>query len=208
MLHVLDDTAHPTSVWIHPKRKNPHFQIPFIFFSAPILLSVSLPLTNLSSPLSDPQGVIFFFFFLKRLFQWVLQGGPWGSHWDQFKKDAPFSPLLGPLGSLVLFIRNLQAFDLPSFPHTPPPSNCCSKFLSELTSGGEKKKKKKSAPLSEKWSPFSVPVRQWIKVFHSQDGGWDSLIFEDSMEGCPGRLMVKKFNGPRGGCALKTSGGL
>lgn len=143
--------------WTHPFKSPSSSSLP------PHLLSVFLPLTSLSSPLSDPQGVIFFF----GVFQWVLQGEPWGSQWDQFKKDAPFSPpLLGPLGSLVLFIRNLQAFDLTSFPHTPPPRNCCSKFLSELTS----KKKKKSAPLSEKWSPFSVPVRQWIKVFHSQDG--------------------------------------
>lgn len=115
--------------WTHPFKSPSSSSLP------PHLLSVFLPLTSLSSPLSDPQGVIFF-----GVFQWVLQGEPWGSQWDQFKKDAPFSPpLLGPLGSLVLFIRNLQAFDLTSFPHTPPPRNCCSKFLSELTS---KKKKK------------------------------------------------------------------
>lgn len=59
MLHGFDDAAHRTSAWNHPERMNPPFQIPFFFFSAPTLLSVSLPLTSLTSPLSDPQGVIF-----------------------------------------------------------------------------------------------------------------------------------------------------
>lgn len=60
MLHGRGDSAHPTSACNHPERTNPPFQIPFIFLSAPTRLSVSLSLTSLSSPLSDPQGVIFF----------------------------------------------------------------------------------------------------------------------------------------------------
>lgn len=135
MLHRLDDSAHPTSAWNHPERTNPPFQIPFIFFSAPTPPVCFSPLNQSFFSFVRSTGCDFF-----GVFQWVLQGEPWGSQWDQFKKDAPFSPpLLGPLGSLVLFIRNLQAFDLTSFPHTAPPRNCCSKFLSELTS---KKKKK------------------------------------------------------------------
>lgn len=66
LLHGRDRSARTTSAWNHPERMNPPFQIPFIFVSAPTRLSVSLPLTSLSSPLSDPQGVIFFFFFFSR----------------------------------------------------------------------------------------------------------------------------------------------
>lgn len=63
LLHGRDRSARTTSTWNHPERMNPPFQIPFIFVSAPTRLSVSLPLTSLSSPLSDPQGVIFFLLF-------------------------------------------------------------------------------------------------------------------------------------------------
>lgn len=65
---------------------------------------------------SDPQGQIFIAFLR------VLWGEPWGSQWDQFKKEALVSPpLLGPLGWLGPLARNLQAFDLnhPPSLHSP-----------------------------------------------------------------------------------------
>lgn len=94
------------------------------------------------SSFSDPQGQIFI------PLLWVLLGEPWGSQWDQFKKEALVSPpLLGPLGWLGPLARNLQAFDL-----TPHP---CSKFLSELGS------RKKSVPLSEKCGPHPLSLHLW-----------------------------------------------
>lgn len=94
------------------------------------------------SSFSDPQGQIFI------PLLWVLLGEPWGSQWDQFKKEALVSPpLLGPLGWLGPLARNLQAFDLTP---THAQSFCRSLAL-----------EKKSVPLSEKCGPHPLSLHLW-----------------------------------------------
>lgn len=143
MLHGLNNTAHPTSAWNHPERMNPPFQIPFIFFSAPTLLSVSLPLTTLSSPLSDPQGVIFLVCFSES-----CKGNLEGLSGINLKRMHL---------SLLLFLALLAHWFCSSgtcrlliSPPSPTPHHPATAAQSFCQSSPLLKKKKKSAPLSEK----------------------------------------------------------
>ncbi len=135
---IADSTSPPSllahnDAWMHPQRMSPPFLSPSSPLDLPQLaplppqfpsvLSASLPpkpsfffAFSPPSSSSDPQGQIFIAFLR------VLRGEPWGSLWDQFKREALVSPpLLGPLGWLGPLARNLQAFDLNHPPHCPHP---------------------------------------------------------------------------------------
>lgn len=183
MLHGLDNTAHPASAWNHPERINPPFQFPFI--------SSSTPHSRLVLP---PYAA----FRLLCQIHWVWFLACYSESCKGNLEGLSGINLKRMLLSLLLFLAllagwfcssGLQAFDLTSFPHSPPPCYWCSKFLSELIS-----KKKKSLLHFLRNDPLSLRLWDSETKFYTHR----MALFEDGV-GSPGSCEVKKFDGSWGG---------